>query len=345
MADMANKHAHAQNKPCTFYIVRHGQTIWNVQRRIQGHSDTPLTEEGIRDAHELAKTFQHIDFAAAYSSDLLRAKRTAEIVIADHQLLVKTNQLLREQYFGKYEGANVEQYRTELGQLLEKRRQLTFEENLHLSIGEGIETHAEVTTRMITFLREAAAAHAGQNVLIVSHGAMIRAFLVRIGAFSYAESETVRIKNLGYAIVEADASEFVVKELVGIDTHDGPWTDEPKRPVLEETSCVPCRGGEEPLSATEVKLYQESVPSWKLDESNEHPQLVRELKLADFKACLALVAAIGELAEREGHHPNLYVHGYRHLRIEIFTHKTSGLHLNDFILARKIDLLPELARK
>lgn len=110
---------------------------------------------------------------------------------------------------------------------------------------------------------------------------------------------------------------------------------------LATQHCKPCQGAEESLSSEQVTLYAPSVPDWAVEQSAGHPQLVREIKLQSFVQVLERVQSIGELAEAEGHHPNLYLHSYNRLRIEIFTHKTHGLHLNDFILARKIDLLFE----
>lgn len=65
---------------CTLYIVRHGQTDWNVRKIIQGHSDIPLNTEGQEQARVLAESLKNVHFDKIISSDLVRAKRTAEIV-------------------------------------------------------------------------------------------------------------------------------------------------------------------------------------------------------------------------------------------------------------------------
>lgn len=204
-------------QPTTFYLMRHGQTEWNVQRRVQGHTDTPLTAEGLEQARERAQSLRGVHFDAVFSSDLLRAKRTAEIVIADHNLLVTTNKLLREQFFGSYEGAYVEEFREELRRMIEVRKTLSLQENLDLDIGGGAETHMQVTTRLITFLREASAAYPGKTVLIVSHGSVIKSFLARLGEIAYADYEDVWLTNLGYVVVKSDGADFTVKEKVGIE--------------------------------------------------------------------------------------------------------------------------------
>jgi len=83
-------------KLCHFYITRHGETVWNTKKIMQGHSDSPLTENGINQAKATAKKLQDVPFAQVFSSDLLRTKRTAEIISADYDVVVKTNKLLRE---------------------------------------------------------------------------------------------------------------------------------------------------------------------------------------------------------------------------------------------------------
>lgn len=88
----------------TFYIVRHGETEWNAQGLMQGHLDSPLTSTGEEQARELAQTLLAIHFDHVFSSDLLRARRTAELLVIDRKFALNTTQLLRERTFGKYEG-------------------------------------------------------------------------------------------------------------------------------------------------------------------------------------------------------------------------------------------------
>ena len=70
-----------KQKYCTLYIVRHGQTDWNVQKLLQGQQDSALTELGITQAKELQETLREIHFDGIFSSDLLRTKKTAEIML------------------------------------------------------------------------------------------------------------------------------------------------------------------------------------------------------------------------------------------------------------------------
>jgi 4a-hydroxytetrahydrobiopterin dehydratase len=81
----------------------------------------------------------------------------------------------------------------------------------------------------------------------------------------------------------------------------------------------------------------EQVPGWSL----ENGKLTRDLKVKNFKEALALVNRIGDLAEQEGHHPDLCIHSWNRVKIELYTHSIGGLSENDFILAAKIGEVAE----
>ena len=105
---------------------------------------------------------------------------------------------------------------------------------------------------------------------------------------------------------------------------------------LTEKECVPCKGGILPMSEIQAKVFQEQTPDWQLTEDATH--LERDFKFADFASAQSFVNKVGNLAEQEGHHPDIsFGWGYAH--ITIFTHKIKGLHENDFILAAKINAL------
>jgi 4a-hydroxytetrahydrobiopterin dehydratase len=112
---------------------------------------------------------------------------------------------------------------------------------------------------------------------------------------------------------------------------------------LSDKQCVPCEKGAEPLKGQEIeKLGKELEPDWRVVD--EH-HLEREFTFDDFRQALDFVNEVGELAEEQGHHPDIYL-GYGKVKIELWTHKINGLHENDFILAAKIDALqPALASK
>src|SRR3989344_8304676 len=141
----------------TFYIIRHGESEFNIQRIMQGYSiDSPLTKQGKDQAGQVAEELSHLHFDKVFSSDLLRAKRTAEIITLERKLAIKTTQALREQCYGKYEGRKIKEFQDELKEILKNYERLNDEEKMHFRLQEGIETDAEVVSRFITFLREIA---------------------------------------------------------------------------------------------------------------------------------------------------------------------------------------------
>ena len=113
---------------------------------------------------------------------------------------------------------------------------------------------------------------------------------------------------------------------------------------LTHKKCVPCEGGIPAYSPEEAKKQVESLPGWKLTEDGK--RIRREWVVKNFMAGIRFFSDVAQLAEAEGHHPDLHLAGYRNVAIEIWTHAIGGLSENDFILAAKIDKLPvELKKK
>ncbi len=98
--------------------------------------------------------------------------------------------------------------------------------------------------------------------------------------------------------------------------------------------CIPCQGGIPPLSAAEAEGFLAETPNWELLE--DATRLRRAFTFEDFQAALDFVRKTGEIAEQEGHHPDIEF-GWGYANILIYTHKINGLHENDFILAAKIN--------
>ena len=105
---------------------------------------------------------------------------------------------------------------------------------------------------------------------------------------------------------------------------------------LRQKRCVPCEGGAKGLDAAQVALLAPEVPLWKVVDGK---RLVRQFRFDDFRAALAFVNRAGDIAEHEGHHPDLNLHDYRLVDVSLWTHVVGGLHENDFILASKIDAI------
>jgi len=106
---------------------------------------------------------------------------------------------------------------------------------------------------------------------------------------------------------------------------------------LSTRKCVPCEGGVPRYSAAEAEQQVALLPAWRL--THDATRIRRDLSLKNFRDAVKLVNNVAALAEREQHHPDLHIEGYRSVWIEIFTHAIGGLSENDFILAAKIDAL------
>ena len=102
---------------------------------------------------------------------------------------------------------------------------------------------------------------------------------------------------------------------------------------LANRECVPCRGGVPPLKGSELTNLLAELDGWEIVD--EH-HLKKSYKFADFRAAQQFVNSVGELAEEQGHHPDICF-GWGHAEITIWTHKIDGLTESDFILAAKID--------
>src|ERR1700738_507572 len=99
--------------------------------------------------------------------------------------------------------------------------------------------------------------------------------------------------------------------------------------------CTPCEGGIPPLSEGQVREHLAALKDWKVTSDNK--RIRREWRVKDFATALDFFSRVGQLAEEEGHHPDLHLVGYRNVAIELWTHAINGLSENDFILAAKIN--------
>ncbi len=150
-------------------FVRHGETDWNVERRVQGHTDRPLTANGLAQARSLAESLRDERIDAVYASDLSRARETARAVADEHGLAVEELPALREKHFGTWEG------------LLDTEIRARFPAASTGPWGDA-ETSEEVSERILAALHEIARRHPGGRVLVVSHGGPLRAVLRQLEA-------------------------------------------------------------------------------------------------------------------------------------------------------------------
>lgn len=104
---------------------------------------------------------------------------------------------------------------------------------------------------------------------------------------------------------------------------------------LSSKTCVPCRGGVPPLEGAELQKLSKQVPEWKVVDGHH---ITRTFTFPDFRQALDFVNKVGELAETQGHHPDIFL-TWGKAEITTWTHKINGLSESDFILAAKVDEL------
>lgn len=196
---------------CTLYIIRHGQTEWNVKKILQGSKNIPLNQEGEKQARDLRGVFKNIKIDAVFSSDLIRAKRTAEIIALEKKLAVETTKLLRERRYGRFEGKKAEA----LAEFDKMKDALSKQERFKFKPYPDVESDEELISRVITFLREISISYIEKVVLIVSHGGLMAALLRHLGM----DLPHGAIGNNAFIKLLSDGVDFFIKETKGIKTN------------------------------------------------------------------------------------------------------------------------------
>lgn len=191
---------------CTIYLTRHGETEWNEKKLIQGHTDIPLNTKGKEQAKLLGKQLKDIDFDVVFSSDLLRAANSAEIIIKEKEMTVIKIKSLRERFFGRFEGKSLDEMRKAFGEVM----LVTKEKQKKLKIYD-VENDEEIITRLIPFMKKTAKQYIGKKILMVTHGGLLRAFLSYVN-YEVPEYSDRPMKNTGYLIIESDGNKFQIIE-------------------------------------------------------------------------------------------------------------------------------------
>ena len=154
------------------YITRHGETEWNIQKRLQGWRDSELTENGIKNAMSLGVRLKGVNFNTIYSSPSTRTMMTANLISADRDIPIIINSNLKEINMGDWEGKThsyiEEHYPNEY---------FSFWNTPHLYTPINGETYIELHSRVIKALNEIKNHHDSGNVLIVTHTVVIKCLL------------------------------------------------------------------------------------------------------------------------------------------------------------------------
>lgn len=164
-----------KSKPVALWLVRHGQTDWNVEGRYQGQADPPLNRIGLAEAEQAARKLAGEPLRAIYSSDLLRARQTAALIAQASGAPLRLEPRLREVNLGAWEGMLFDQIRANYPRELRER-----EQNPLNSRPPGGETVEEVWQRARAVVSEISRRHAGEQVALVSHGLTLGTLLAYV---------------------------------------------------------------------------------------------------------------------------------------------------------------------
>jgi len=200
-------------KRTTIYLVRHGESEWNRQGLIGGHSDPDLTEEGREQVRQTRLELKDIHFDEVYSSDLKRAMHTAEILYGKAVATTNRMHTLRERYFGSLEGKPEHHYQAgNVG-----REKLTYEESWVFKHVPDMENDHELSIRFVPALEEIAKNNLGKTILVVAHGSAIRTAIMKITGYTYKQLPSGSFVNAGYTELTYDEGKgFKVIQISGV---------------------------------------------------------------------------------------------------------------------------------
>jgi broad specificity phosphatase PhoE len=158
----------------TLYLTRHGETKWNVEKRMQGWQDSPLTEKGRQDAIRLGKRLEEVDLTAIYASTSGRTFETAQLIRGERLIPIYTEEQLREIYLGDWEGKTHEE--------IKEMDPIAFDHfwnHPHLYAPRRGERFIDVQNRAFAAIERIVERHSEGNILIVTHGVVLKTVIAR----------------------------------------------------------------------------------------------------------------------------------------------------------------------
>ncbi len=198
----------------TIIFVRHGETIWNQERRYQGQKDSSLSSLGLIQAQRVADFLSKRTIDLVYTSDLKRAFVTAEIIAKQHNLTPSVDFRLREMSFGAWEGKTRDEVMKEYPALWQSRR----EDVLTTRIPGG-ELPSEVVERFLSFLNEQTSQDAAKTIVVVSHGGALRLIIATLLHIPVEKSYCLHQSNTGLSeLVHSKTGRRCSWECIGINS-------------------------------------------------------------------------------------------------------------------------------
>lgn len=184
-------------------LVRHGETDWNAERRIQGHLDIPLNSTGLAQAQAVGERFRDLDIDVLMSSDLRRAMQTVAPISARHELPVSSEVRLRERNLGVLQGKTVEEAQQLVPEAFKVFRSRA--EDAVLAEGESLAAFAARAIEALTALTQK---HQGKRIVAVTHGGVLDITYRHATGMPLAAPRTFPIHNASVSSFRCNGSEF-----------------------------------------------------------------------------------------------------------------------------------------
>ena len=197
------------------FLVRHGSTEANERKPfvLQGSEiDTPLTTKGWQQAREVAAFLREVEFSAIYASPMIRAQQTASLCAVPRQMEVRAVESLKECSVGRWQGLSWDEIRTRDPDEVQR-----FLANPARERHPGGESYEDVLARVAPALNEILAAHSGQNVLVVAHNMVNRAYLANLLGIDLSHARRIRQTNCCVNVIHRSA------ELTDVVTVNSIW--------------------------------------------------------------------------------------------------------------------------
>ena len=187
-------------------LVRHGETDWNRAKRLQGHLDISLNQEGITQANRLGKSLVNESIDIAYSSDLSRAFDTAQAILAQRSIPHFIDQSLRERCYGEIQGMTYAQIEAELPD--NHRAWHSRDPDFQPKNGESLRQFYQ---RVEACMLQIAKAHFGQTILVVAHGGILDCMFRLASGISIEDQMKVDLLNTSLNRLQYDGQKFQIK--------------------------------------------------------------------------------------------------------------------------------------
>lgn len=171
---------------CNIFLVRHGETLWNLEKRWQGSKNSPLSSLGEKQAMQANEKLFHYNIDIAYVSFLKRTQDTSDIILKDRAIKVEVLNGIQEINMGEWEGKTQSEVQLRYPNELD-----TFFNSPETFSIKGAETYFEVQNRVVKSLEYIFESHKNRNVLVVSHGVAIKVALAHYCSVPLCELSTM----------------------------------------------------------------------------------------------------------------------------------------------------------